>query len=160
LFPANYHELAGKIHASGRQIVVAVTGGGSGALSALLQTPGASRTVLEAIVPYSLAALVDWIGGKPDQACSEATARAMAMAAFMRARALAPDAEPTQLVGIGFTGSLATDRVKRGARRIHLAAQTAQRTEVHSIRLTDGNPRRAADEQNVRGRSCSLAPAN
>ncbi|MBA3481180.1 MAG: CinA family protein [Pirellulales bacterium] len=149
----DHHELVGKILASGRRVVVAVTGGGSGAVSALVQTPGASRTVLEAVVPYSLSALVDWIGGKPDQACSEATARAMAMAAFMRAGWLAPKADPLSLVGIGFTGSLATDRVKRGERRIHLAAQTAERTEVHSIRLTDQmldavqrqNPRLARD---------------
>jgi len=49
-------------------MVVALTGGGSGALAALLQTPGASRSVLEAAVPYSLASLIEWMGGKPDQA--------------------------------------------------------------------------------------------
>ena len=140
LSTSDHHEIVGEILASGRQIVIAVTGGGSGAISALVQTPGASRVVLDAVVPYSLAALVDWIGGKPDQACSEATARAMAMAAFMRAGWLASDADPLSLVGIGFTGSLATDRVKLGQRRIHLAAQTADRTEVHSIRLTDQIP--------------------
>jgi hypothetical protein len=81
--------------------------------------------VLEAVVPYSLAALVDWIGGKPDQACSEATARAMAMAAFMRVRELAPDADVEKLIGVGCTASLATDRPKRGERRIHVAVQCA-----------------------------------
>lgn len=127
-------------------MVIAVTGGGSGAISALIQTPGASRAVLEAVVPYSLPALVDWIGGKPDQACSAATARAMAMASFIRARRLAPEADPLLLVGIGFTGSLATDRPKRGERRIHLAAQTADRTEVHSLSLHDVAATRAEDE--------------
>src|SRR5262245_24531136 len=74
------------IHASGRHFVIALTGGGSGAIGLLLQTPGASRSVLEAIVPYALPALADWLGGVPDQACSAPTARAMAMAAFERAR--------------------------------------------------------------------------
>lgn len=146
LLPFDRHEIVEKILASGRQLVIAVTGGGSGAISALVQTPGASRTVLEAVVPYSLAALVEWLGGKPDQACSEATARAMAMAAFMRARRLAPEVDPQLLVGVGFTGSLATDRPKRGERRIHLAAQTADRTEVHSAALTGNPPTREADE--------------
>src|SRR5688500_5832183 len=86
LLPTDWHDVARAIHGSGRRMVIAVTGGGSGALAALLQTPGASRSVLEAVVPYSFTALVDWIGGQPDQACSEATARAMAMAAFERAR--------------------------------------------------------------------------
>jgi nicotinic acid mononucleotide adenylyltransferase/nicotinamide mononucleotide (NMN) deamidase PncC len=135
-----------KILASGRQLVVAVTSGGSGAIAALIQSPGASRSVLEAVAPYSLAALIDWIGGKPDQACSEATARAMAMAAFMRARRLAPDADPHSLVGVGLTGSLATDRPKRGERRIHLAAQTAARTEIASLSLDEFPPSRASDE--------------
>ena len=38
----------------GRQLVVAVTGGGSQAIADLLTVPGASATVLEAVVPYSL----------------------------------------------------------------------------------------------------------
>jgi hypothetical protein len=132
-------------------MVIAITGGGSGALSALLQTPGASRSILEAVVPYSLAALIDWIGGKPDQACSEATARAMAMAGFMRARNLAPETEPLQLAGIGCTASLATDRPKRGQRRIHVALQCADRTEVYSLSLVDVTPTRADDEQVAAG---------
>jgi nicotinic acid mononucleotide adenylyltransferase len=142
-----WQAIAARIHASGRQIVIAVTGGGSGAISALLQTPGASRSVLEAIVPYSLAALIDWIGGKPDQACSEATARAMAMAAFMRARKLAPDADVRRLVGVGCTASLASDRPKRGQRRIHAAVQGYDCTEVFSLPLTGDSPMRDEDEQ-------------
>jgi hypothetical protein len=125
---SDWHEVAAAIHSSGRKLVLAVTGGGSGAISALLQTPGASRTILEAVVPYSLSALADWIGGQPDQACSEATARAMAMAAFARARQLAPEANPNEITGIGATASLATDRPKRGERRIHFACQRHDRT--------------------------------
>jgi len=141
-----WQAVAAKIHASGRQIVIAVTGGGSGAISALLQTPGASRTILEAIVPYSHAALAEWIGAQPEQACSAATARAMAMAAFMRARELSPEVDPHLLLGIGVTASLATDRIKRGERRIHLAVQSATRTEVHSISLNDNVAERVVDE--------------
>src|SRR3954469_22816995 len=101
------------IHTSGKQLVLAVTGGGSGAISALLQVPGASASVLEAIVPYAATALVDWLGGRPDQFCSERTARAMAMAAFERARELS-DAGPHIVRGIGATANLASNRPKRG----------------------------------------------
>lgn len=145
--PSDWQDVARSVHASGRKLVIAATGGGTGAISALVQTPGASRTVLEAVVPYSLRALVDWIGGVPDQACSEATARAMAMAAFMRARALAPDAEPAALVGVGFSGSLATDRAKRGERRVHVATQTATRTWAGGLSLDATPPDRSADER-------------
>jgi nicotinamide mononucleotide (NMN) deamidase PncC len=147
LLPPDWQQTARAIHASGRQLVIALTGGGSGALAALLQTPGASRSMLEAVVPYSLASLIEWIGGRPDQACSETTARAMAMAAFVRARRLSPDADAAMLVGIGCTASLATDRPKRGERRIHAAVQTLDRTEVHSLRLQGESPTRAHDEE-------------
>jgi hypothetical protein len=127
-------------------MVIAVTGGGSGAISALLQTPGASRSVLEAIVPYSFAALVDWIGGRPDQACSDATARAMAMAAFIRALNLAPNADPLALLGVGATASLASNRPKRGERRIHIALQSATRTWAGFSSFDHLPAERAGDE--------------
>ena len=71
-----------KIHAAGRPLVLAVTGGGSGAISSLLEVPGASASVLEAVVPYAGAALAEWLGGKPDNYCIEPTPRAIAFAAF------------------------------------------------------------------------------
>jgi hypothetical protein len=142
----HWQVVAAKIHASGRQIVIAVTGGGSGAISALLQTPGASRTILEAIVPYSHAALTDWIGAKPEQACSAATARAMAVAAYERARRLAPDADPKTLVGVGATASLASDRPKRGERRGYVAYHISDLTWEAYYSLDEFPADRASDE--------------
>ena len=139
--------MATAIHGSGRKIVIAVTGGGSGAIAALLQTPGASRTILEAVVPYSHAALVDWIGAIPEQACSAATARAMAVAAFERARQFAPDADREGWLGIGATASLATDRPKRGERRIHLASHCFNRTFSAFLSFDDLPATRARDER-------------
>jgi nicotinamide mononucleotide (NMN) deamidase PncC len=111
--------------------VIAVTGGGSGVISALLEVPGASASVLEAIVPYAASALADWLGGTPDHFCSERTARAMAMAAFERAQELS-DADGHRLLGIAVTASLASNRPKRGAHRIHIAWQSADTTAVIS----------------------------
>lgn len=149
--PATWSNTAAQIHASGRQLVIALTGGGSGAVAALLQTPGASRSVLEAIVPYSLAALADWLGAAPEQACSAATARTMAMAAFLRARELAPAAEPRLLVGVGCTASLATDRPKRGEHRVHVAVQTAELSWTERLYLGDPTADRATEELHCGG---------
>lgn len=134
-----------RIHASGKPLVIAVTGGGSGAIAALLQVPGASATVLEAVVPYSAAALHRWLGGRPDQYCSERTARAMAMASFQRALDLS-EADPLLLRGIGSTASLATTRPKRGPHRIHVAWQSADTTVAISSTLSGANSR-AEEEQ-------------
>src|SRR5262245_32713925 len=113
------------IHNSGRQIVLAVTGGGSGAISKLLRVPGASRSVLAALVPYSWPALVEFLGGKSDQACSAETARAMAMTAWCKARKFAAEGVALKnLVGVGCTASLASDRPKQGEHRLFIAVQT------------------------------------
>lgn len=116
---------AGLLHASPWQGVFYVTGGGSLLLSELLTTPGASATVLEARVPYAEAAMEEILGRTPEQACSDSTARAMAMAAFQRARRLgAGRTAQTQPFGLACTASLATTRQKRGVHRAHVAVQT------------------------------------
>ncbi len=79
-------QLVEQIHDSPVRIVLAATGGGSRAIADLLEVPGASRTLLEAVVPYSAPAMIAWLGSLPDGLCSAATGRAMAMAAFHRAR--------------------------------------------------------------------------
>jgi hypothetical protein len=154
-----------RIHNSGRKLVLAVTGGGSQAIADLLAVPGASASVLEAVVPYSLPALVDWLGGRVDHACSERAARAMAMAAFERTRFLSSDSTdsssaatgsslaprasrlaPSMLVGIGATASLASTRPKQGPHRIHVAWQSAAATVAYSLELAKGHRSRAEGE--------------
>lgn len=148
---APYDQLAAQIHAHPRPLVLAVTGGGSQAIATLLQQPGASRTVLEAIVPYANAALIDFLGAQPEQFCSPRTARVMAMAAWQRARRLSTD-DPNipleSLVGIGCTASLASDRPKRGAHRAHVALQTSVQTATWSIEF-DGERRSRSDEESL-----------
>lgn len=138
-------ELVHRIHASGRQLVLSITGGGSRAIAELLEVCGASATVLEAVVPYAAAALDRWLGGPAENYCTEHTARAMAMAAFERGRRLSTT-DPFALVGIGATASLATTRPKRGPHRVHVAWQTAERTVAVSCELAKGQRTRAAEE--------------
>jgi nicotinic acid mononucleotide adenylyltransferase/nicotinamide mononucleotide (NMN) deamidase PncC len=149
------------LHATPTRLVLAVTGGGSRAVAELLEVPGASRTVLEAAVPYCERALGAWLGGPPDQYCSESTARAMAMAAYRRACCWAQGAD---LAGVACTASLATDRPKRGGHRAHLAIQTASTTVRWSLELVKGRRTRPEEEQlvaavviNAVAEACGLA---
>ncbi|MEX0586412.1 MAG: CinA family protein [Pirellulales bacterium] len=135
-----------RIHASGRQLFLAATGGGSGAISALLEVPGASASVVGAIVPYASAALANWLGGPVDQACCERTARAMAMRAFQAAREFS-GADPVSLRGIGVTASLVSNRPKRGPHRVHVAWQSADTTVAVSCELEKGARTRIAEER-------------
>ena len=137
---------------------------GAGLLSELLGVAGASRTVLEAKVPYAAGSLAELLGDQPEQACSGPTARAMAMAALQRALQLAQRAEPSavgdaeapsanpnamlapdadHIFGFAATASLATDRSKRGPCRAHVAVQTLAQTSHASIALSG---ERAAQE--------------
>ncbi len=143
---STWTDLIAALHASEHQTVLAITGGGSQAIGRLLAVPGGSRTVLEAIVPYASNALADWLGSAAERSCSAATARAMAMASWMRARALSPETDPHQLVGVGATASLVSDRPKQGDHRVHVAVQSANSTTVTSLVFAKGVRDRIAEE--------------
>lgn len=139
--------LVRRIHVTPTQLVLVVTGGGSRAISAMLEVPGASRTVLEATVPYSAPALASWLGARPEQFCSEPTARTMAMVAYQRAVAYAQGAEAaSSLAGVGLSASLASDRPKRGPHRMHGALQLASATVSCSLELVKGGRSRRQEE--------------
>ena len=124
------------IHRAPRSGVFTVTGGGSGLLSSLLGVGGASATVLEANIPYAPPSLHDWLGAQPAQACSDETARSMAVRAFMRAAELGGD------FGFAVTASLATTRPKRGALRAHLAFQDAFSSRTWHVAFEGSTGRR------------------
>lgn len=136
--------LISNIHDAPGKLAVACTGGGSSAIAQLLAVPGASRTVIEAVVPYHEASLAAYIGGRPDQACSGQTARALAMAAFQRAMRFEPGGEP--VLGVGCTAALATDRSRRGADRCYVAVQSIERTIEYALTLSRSDRDRAGQE--------------
>ena len=141
-----WNDLVAAIHASTCKTVMAVTGGGSRLVSQLLEVPGASKTLLEAVVPYSSSALTEWLGGAPTQSCCVATARAMAMSSWMKARRLAPDEDPYSLIGLGGTASLVSNRRKKGTHRVHIAIQTASSTSTLSLEFRKGARERKKEE--------------
>jgi hypothetical protein len=132
------------IHRAPGKCVLALTGGGAGATAMLLGVPGASRTVLEVVVPYGERALADFLGRRPEQFCSAATAAAMAERAHARARWLAPGED---VVGLGCTASLVTDRPKQGDHRFHVAFRTYAHPTIYSVRLQKGARDRAGEEE-------------
>ncbi|MBI1309910.1 hypothetical protein GC176_01280 [bacterium] len=140
-----------QIHSAPARLVIAVTGGGSAAISRLLEVPGASATVLDAAVPYSPAALDDWLGHWPDSSCSRETALAMATVAWWRARGLArrSGADVENCLGIACTASLVSDRPKRGDHRCWIAIETATHSRIVSLTLNKGQRDRHNEESLV-----------
>ena len=110
---AAWQQLISALHASGRKAALAITGGGSGAIGELLRVPGGSRLLIEAQVPYDAQALAAFLGFAPAQACSADTAIAMARSARARAARLVPAG--TDLVGLGATAALVSDRPRKAS---------------------------------------------
>jgi hypothetical protein len=148
---AAWRELISALHASGRKAALAITGGGSGAIGELLRVPGGSRLLIEAQVPYDAAALAAFLGFAPAQASSADTAIAMARAARARAAGLVPaDAEGgIDLIGLGATAALVSDRPRRGEHRFHIAFANAAGSAHCTGVMAKGRRDRAAEEDLV-----------
>lgn len=140
-------QLISALHASGRKAALAITGGGSGAVGELLRVPGGSRLLIEAQVPYDALALATYLGFAPAQASSSDTAIAMARSGWARAARLAPAG--SDLVGLGATAALVSDRPRRGEHRFHIAFANAAGVARCTGVLAKGRRDRAAEEDLV-----------
>lgn len=159
---ATWQQLIPALHASGRKAALAITGGGSGAVGELLRVPGGSRLLIEAQVPYDAQALGAFLGFAPAQASSADTAIAMAATARARAAELVPAG--TDLVGLGATAALVSDRPRRGEHRFHIAFVNASGIAHCTCVMGKGRRDRAAEEDLVSGaivlwlaRACGIA---
>ncbi len=137
-------DLIRKIHDAPHQGVLAVAGAGSQAVAWLLGVGGASRTLLEVVVPYGRLSMIDLVGFEPEQFVSETTALSMAKAAFHRAERLLEGDFPA--VGLACTATIATDRPKRGEHRGFIATWDVNGWNTYSLLLTKGHRDRAGEE--------------
>ena len=133
-----------RLHDSPTMAVVVAAGAGSRAISWMLDVPGASRTVLEALVPYASTSLIEFLGSQPEQITSRQTSVDMAAAAYKRAVRLRQGDTP--IVGIGCTAAVATDRPRRGEHRCHVSAWTERGVSTYSLELVKGLRNRAEEE--------------
>ena len=128
------------IQACGHKAALIVSGGGSGALHALLSHPGASRFVLEAQIPYSSAAMFDYLGEKLDGYCSESAAQTMAERAYERALIFTlTDAAKPLILGIACTAALQTTRERKGSDRAFFCIKSKAREAVRALEVGPGS---------------------
>ena len=164
---AAWRQLISALHGSGRKAALAITGGGSGAVGELLRVPGGSRLLIEAQIPYDAQALAAFLGSAPAQACSADTAIAMAQSARARAARLVPSTGVelgADLVGLGATAALVSDRPRKGEHRFHIAFANAAGIAHCTCVLAKGRRDRAAEEDLVSraivlwlARACGIA---
>ncbi|MSQ05874.1 MAG: hypothetical protein EXR54_00535 [Dehalococcoidia bacterium] len=137
-------ELVAQIHSTPHKGVVVVAGGGAQGLAWLMEVPGASRTVLEALVPYGRRSMIQFLGEEPAQYVSVQTAQDMARAAYRRGMILREDASP--VVGLACTATIATDRPKRGDHRCCVAAWGQDGVATYDLVLAKGRRDRSGEE--------------
>ena len=133
------------IHDSPTRAVLVVAGAGSQALADLLAVGGASRTLIEALVPYGQAAFDDFLGQQPDQYVAGHTARLLAGRAHTRGCWLEPVA--THVVGIACTAAISSDRPRRGEHCAYLATWQASRLVELHLQLEKGLRGRTGEER-------------
>lgn len=148
-------ELIKDINNSGKEYILAITGGGIQSLGELLRYGGGSATCIEMIVPYHPNSLQEFLKYKPAKACSEETARKMALRSFQKALGLGVASDKAG--GFGVTCSLARGSADGeiradGSRRehwVHIAYQDRTMTWVYSMDLTNSGMSRVEEENEV-----------
>ncbi len=140
-------KLVEKLHSTPDMAVVAASGAGAQAITWLLAVAGASRTLLEAVVPYAGSSFIEFLGYEPQQFVAAQTAREVARAAYRRAVHLRETGVP--VAGVACTATIATDRPKRGEHRCHVAAYTAQGVSIYSLQFVKGLRDRAGEDDIV-----------
>ena len=140
-----------KIHESPYKLVIVSSGGGTNAISSLLEVPGASNTILESFIPYSRESLDNYLNKKPDYYCSLDTSLSMAARAFQKAKELMPNEKPKYLLGISVTASLITTYKKLGEHKFFISIQTESYTKTVSCYLKKDKRSRDEEENLVSG---------
>ena len=144
---SDIENLINKIHGDPHQTVIAIAGGGSLAVAWLLSMPGASRTILESVVPYGRLSMVNLLGFEPDQYVCPETAQAMAKACYQRGMELRENDLP--VLGVACTATLVTDRIKRGDHRCSLAVWSDDKVLNCDLVLEKGKRDRSGEEELV-----------
>ena len=142
------------LHDTPHKTVLAVSGAGTQAVAWLLGVSGASRTILEVVVPYGRLAMQDFLGFEPAQSAAAETARQMARRAYQRARAQREDpsadsGQATPAVGLACAAAIATDRYRRGDHRAFVAAWSDREIATWSLTFNKGLRDRAGEEDVV-----------
>ena len=146
---SQYLEIIEKIHSSPYRFVLVSSGGGTNAISEVLKVPGASKSVLEAYVPYAKESLDYYLLKQPDHYCSLSTTLSMAAKAYSAAKKIDPNINPKNLLGVAVTASLATNYSKKGEHKFFIAIQTYKYSSSFSYSFVKGELTREEEEQIV-----------
>ena len=136
------------IHDADTQMVISVTGAGSKSINWLLSVPGASKTLLEANIPYSESSQKLFLGDSElSKSVSSNVANALAKESYIKATRLKKSDIP--VIGVGCTGAISTERNRKGHNQAFISIWTPnQINEIH-ILLNKSDSNRTKDEEKI-----------
>jgi hypothetical protein len=142
----SFSDLMRRLGRTGWNISLVVTGGGSGAIGQCFRRPGASKNFVEAVVPYSHAAVADYLDGPTTGGHADlSTAVQIAAVAFRRATNLGTG-DRHHAAGIALVAALPTAPPRDHVDRIHVVMHTEKDRQTWSRELTDRRYSRDAAE--------------
>ncbi len=141
------HQLVQSIHNTPGRVMIVSAGAGIQAITWLLGVAGASRTLLEAVIPYDESSFDNFLDQKPEQYVAIQTAGYLAGRAVTRARRIWRGSEP--VIGLACTATIITDRPKLGDHRAHIVAWSQAKISRYSLYLDKGARDRHGEEDLV-----------
>ncbi len=127
--------------------MIVSAGAGIQAIAWLLGVAGASRTLLEAVIPYDESSFDSFLDRKPEQYVAIQTAGYLAGRAVTRARRIWQGSEP--VIGLACTATIITDRPKLGDHRAHIVVWSQSKISHYSLYLNKGARDRYGEEDLV-----------
>ena len=142
----NWHQLFEELAQHPLQIALVCTGGGSGAIAKCFRRSGASRNFVDAAIPYSRAAAVDYAGQTSDGSHASADfSMLLAHAAYNRAAEFGGNGAKFA-IGIALTAVMPTAPANDVEQRIHVAVYRQHDQQCWSEILETGSHTRESAE--------------
>eukprot|EP01052_Picozoa_sp_SAG31_P040500 SAG31_NODE_5878_length_2278_cov_2.396053_2_plen_448_part_00 len=135
--------------ATGVRVALVATGAGGDAVRQLLAVPGASSTLVEAVVPYSQAAQSEYLGYTVQKSVKIDVVRDFALTARDRADRFCDHDSNLTPIGLAVSAALATNRSRRGANRALVSAATGSQVYSFKLELEKGRRDRVGEDRAV-----------
>lgn len=146
---SQWQALLSDLHDRPVKIAIVIAGGGSGAVAQCYRCPGASGTFIEAVIPYSRAAMTDYLAGqRVDLAVARETAERLARRAWQRCDGLCDARErDDRCYGLALTAALPTHQPRSDLSSIHVALHDGTGTSAWALQISHRSILREDAEQ-------------
>ena len=151
-----YIDIVKSIHDSPFKLTYVSSGGGTNAISSLLEVPGASNTILESYIPYSKESMNTFLNKEPDHYCALETCLSMAANAYKKSKEIDNISKSKYLLGVAITANLTTTYEKRGEHKFFIVVQAYDYTKYLECFLDKGKRTREEEEALITAYAISL----